>query len=161
MFWVLFLGGYSRCRHCERKWNCLAGCGGFDDRNYQNFLKDSWLVKVLGERESVYHTAWYQLHHSSIKKGVKRFRVATWFGVCSYRKLKVTVEYRKSVCPICRHDLAEHVYFGNNRDVLAVFRSDRGSCRKRDFYADYEEDGRAVWFVKVKREWGSGSYEEE
>jgi len=144
------LGGYGRCRNCERKWNCLAGCGGFDDRNYQNFLKDGWHLKILGERESVYHTAWYQLHHSSIKKGVRRFRVVSWFGVASYRKLKVTVEYRKSICPICLHDLVEHLYFGNNPDVLAVFRSDRGSCGKRNGCADLVEDGRVVWFEKVK-----------
>lgn len=149
--WVTVLGGYSRCRHCERKWNCLAGCGGFDDRNYQHFLKDGYVVKVLGERKTVFGTAWYQLNHSSVKKNVRRFHVATWFGVCSYRKLKVTVEKRKDVCPLCKHELVRLRYFGN-----ACLRA----IQSRDFWADYEEDGRVVWFEKVKRKWGSGSYEE-
>ena len=30
-------GGYARCRNCSRKWNCLKGCGGFDDRAWQAF----------------------------------------------------------------------------------------------------------------------------
>ena len=118
------------------------------------YEKDGCIVKVKGKRKSVYHTAWYQLNHSSIKKGVKRFHVATWFGVCSYRKLKVTVEYRKSVCPICRHELVEHRYFGNNPDVLGVIRSGRRSCDKRRGYADLMEDGQIVWVEKVKRGWG-------
>jgi hypothetical protein len=36
--------------------------------------------------------------------------------VASYRKLKVTVEYRKSVCPLCKHYLDDVLYFGN-RDL--------------------------------------------
>jgi len=148
------LGGYSRCRHCERKWNCLAGCGGFDDRSYHNFLKDGYYVKVLDKRKTVFGTAWYQLNHASIKKNVKRFHVATWFGVCSYRKLKVTVEKRKALCPICQHDLEKLRYFGDRRFVL-----DRSSPDyERDSYEDYEEDGRVVWVERVER--GSGSSKE-
>lgn len=35
-------GGYGRCRQCARKWNCLWGCGGFDDRAYQMF----WMMAI-------------------------------------------------------------------------------------------------------------------
>ncbi len=60
-------GGYSQCRGCERKWNCLKGCGGFDDKSYQKFLKDGYHVKVvLDERETVFGTAWYQVNHATI-----------------------------------------------------------------------------------------------
>lgn len=154
-------GGYSKCRNCSRKWNCLKGCGGFDDRNYHDgLLKDGYLIKVLGKRKSVYHTAWYQLHHSSIDVSKKRFHVATWFGVVSYRKMKFTAERRKALCPICKHELIEHWYQGSNPRILAILRSDRSSCKTRWGYADLIEDGRAVWVERVKKSWGSGSYEE-
>jgi hypothetical protein len=35
---------------------------------------------------------------------------------------------------------------------------DNSSNYKRDSFEDYEEDGRVVWFERVKREFGSGSY---
>ena len=139
------LGGYSRCRNCKRKWNCLAGCGGFDDRSYQNFLKDGYYVKVLGKRKTVGGTAWYQLNHSSIDVTKKRFHVATWFGVCSYRKLKITAEYKKAICPICRHDLVRLDYFGTKN---FVFNKDSLEFRRESF-EDCDEDGRRVW---VERE---------
>lgn len=109
---------------------------------------------MLAKRKTVFGTAWYQLHHSSVKKDVKHFHVATWFGVCSYRKLKVTVEYRKEVCPICQHDLFDLGYFGGERFVLDGSSSDY----ERDSYENYEEDGRAVWVERIKRKYGSGSY---
>ena len=142
------LGGYSRCRNCKRKWNCLVGCGGFDDRSYQNFLKDGYYVKVLGKRKTVFGTAWYQLNHASVKKNVKRFHVATWFGVCSYRKLKVTAEKRKDLCPICRHDLINIRYFGS-KSIACV--------PERDSFEDYVEDGRIVWVERVGKKYGSDS----
>ena len=159
------LGGY-KCRNCakvRKTGKCgieNRNCDGFVNRNYRMYEKDGCIVKVMGKRKSVYHTAWYQLNHSSVKKNVKRFHVATWFGVVSYRKLKVTVEYRKSVCPICRHELAEHIYYGNNPDILAVLRSDRSSCEIRRGYADLVEDGRIAWVQRVRKYWGSGSYDE-
>jgi len=147
------LGGYSRCRHCKRKWNCLAGCGNFDDNAYQKFLKDGWYVKVLGKRKTVFGTAWYQLHHATIDVTKKRFHVSTWFGVCSYRKLKVTVEKRKALCPICMHDLVAVVYHG----VKAFITDKNAPDYERDCFEDYEEKGRAVWVLREPREHGSGS----
>jgi len=140
------LGGYSRCRHCPTKWNCKKGCGEFDDRKYQLFLKDGWIVKVLGERVTVGGTAWYQLNHSSIDITKKRFHVATWFGVCSYRKLKVTVEKRKALCPICQHELEDICYLGFNPDVL--------NTSSTKFFANLIENECVVWIVKSKRGYG-------
>ena len=65
----------------------------------------------------MYGTAWYQLNHSTIGINVKRPHACTWFGVCSYRKLKVKVEKRKSLCPICGEKLAKLRYFGDRRIV--------------------------------------------
>ena len=149
------LGGYSRCRNCKRKWNCLKGCGGFDDRSYQNFLKDGYYVKVLGKRKTVFGTAWYQLNHSSIDVTKKRFHVSTWFGVCSYRKLKVTVEKRKELCPICQHDLIGIDYHG-----IRSFVKDRCSAEyKQDSFEDYEENGHPAWSERVQKRYGSDSYD--
>src|SRR3972149_9721288 len=122
------------------------GCGGFGDRAYQNFLKDGWIVKVLGERITVFGTAWYQLNHASVKVGVVRFQVATWFGVCSYRKMKVTPEKRKEFCPICQHDLIEICYHG-----LKSFETDlKSRAYVRDSFEDYEEGGYPAWSEKVE-----------
>jgi len=151
----LILGGYGRCRGCRKV--CFESCGGFKSMVKRFYAKDGFVVRVLGKRKSVYHTAWYQLNHASVKVGVVRFHVATWFGVCSYRKLKVTVEYKKAVCPICQHDLVEHSYHGNKPDILALSSSDRGSCVLRRGFADLVEGGRVVWVESVKR--GSGNYE--
>lgn len=105
---------------------------------------------MKGKRKTVFGTAWYQLNHASLKVGVRRFHVATWFGVCSYRKLKVTKEHVEEMCPICQHELTEIFYFGTKRLSLS---------ERRDSFEDYEEDGRAV-FVERVHQWGSGSYEE-
>lgn len=152
-------GGFGRCRSCDKegRFRC-HGCDGFKGKQVKGYRKDRYIVKVLSERRSVYHSAWYQLHHSSIDVSKKRFHVVTWSGVVSYRKLKFTAERRKALCPICKHELVEHWYNGNNPHVLAVFSSDRSSCKVRRGFADYLENGQVAWVERVKKHWGSGSY---
>jgi len=58
-----------------------------------------------------------------------------WFGCCSYRKLKVTVEIKRKVCPICQHDLEKLRYIGNSPDILGVFGSSRLSRGRLDILA--------------------------
>jgi len=145
-------GGFDRCRDCVHERGDCRSCDGFKGREVRGYARDGYLVKVLAERKTVFGTAWYQLNHSTIRTNVKRPHACTWFGVCSYRKLKVTVEYKKSVCPICQHELVEHLYCGRKPDVLAVFSSDRSSCGKREFFGDVEEDGRRVWVERVRSE---------
>ena len=136
------LGGYARCRGCMK--DCV-GCSGFEARTRKAFESDGYIVKVFDVRKTVFGTAWYQLNHSSIKKDVKRFHVATWFGVCSYRKLKVTVEKRREFCPICEHDLNAIRYNGNR----FVF-DENLSSGKRDFFADAVDDcGFPMWVLDV------------
>jgi len=143
------LGGYSRCRHCKGA-DCYA-CDGFDGKAYKLYRENGYIVKVFDERITIFGTAWYQLNHSSYKAGVKRFHIATWFGVCSYRKLKVKREYRKEICPICQHDLVRIRYFGSKRLSLSG---------ERDSFEDYEEDGCIVFVERVKHRYGSGSFED-
>jgi hypothetical protein len=139
------IGGYARCRNCRIQ-HCST-CDGFEGRTRKMFLKDGFIVKVLGERRTVGGTAWYQLNHSSIKKDVRRFHVATWFGNCSYRKLKVTAEMRKKLCPICEHELVKLSYYGGKYIDNDRSKPDYVSA----FCPDLEEDGRPAWVVAMGR----------
>jgi hypothetical protein len=104
-------GGYS-CRKCERKWNCRAGCGGFDDRSWQGFQKDGYLVKVLDERKTIIGTAWYQLNHATLRVGVKRFHVINWFGLCGNSKMKVSAVKPEVPCPACNSAMERVAHVG-------------------------------------------------
>ena len=125
-------GGYGQCRGCSNVWRdfrgechvietsrCLA-CDGFEGRTRRMYDKEGgrsgsgYIVKVMGARKSIHGTAWYQLNHSSIVSGSERSHVATWFGTCSYRKLKLEKSDRidRGVCPICQHDLVRVRYHG-------------------------------------------------
>lgn len=148
------MGGYARCRHCKGG-DCYA-CDGFEGKTYRLYRENGYIVRVFGKRKTVFGTAWYQLNHASYKVGVKRFHVATWFGVCSYRKLKLTVEKRKRLCPICLQELIRICYSGR-----MFFVKDRNSPDfRRWFWADFEEDGVPVWFKYVKPKFNSGSYDD-
>jgi hypothetical protein len=163
-------GGYARCRECNRKSNCLKGCGGFDDTSYQNFLKDGYYVKVLGKRKTVLGTAWYELTHASIDVTKKRFHVSTWFGVMGYRNFKVKVEKHKDACPICQYEVGKQRYNGMKHFCLDKDSPDYKSSSLEDYY----EDGVPVWesvltrqesyaisqssdgSMRSKRRWGDG-----
>ncbi len=132
------------CRNCARKWNCLKGCGKFDDRNYQSFLDDGWFFKVMGARKTIVGTACYQLNHSSLNPFKARSRVATYFGNCGYNNLRVKVVKPKSLCPLCGSECG-FVEPAFSRDIV----TDRDSP---DFVRVSKEphfiDGRPAWRVK-------------
>jgi len=142
-------GGYSRCRNCVRKSNCLFGCGGWDDRRWQYYLKTGIYVKIMPKREKSYYddkpnvgsTAWYFLNHSSVRRGAKRAVVVNWMGVSGYRKMKVVVEKRKQICPICGYELKRSLYSGHKHHVTSRYAFDY----ERDTLEDYTEDGVVVW----------------
>lgn len=157
----VILGGY-KCRGCNKR--CFKGCGKFNDLEYRAFEKYGCIVKVAedahgvkGERKTLGGTAWYQLNHATIRTDVKRPHCCTWFGVASYRKLKVTAEKKRVLCPLCQHDCKKLLYFGSK-----VFVLDRDSPYfEREALDDLEEDGRVVWAEDVRPDFsGSGSYEE-
>lgn len=143
--------------HARRNEVTCGGCSGFEGRTRREHKKDGFVVKVAedeygiaGKRKTVGSTAWYQLNHATTRHGVVRFHVATWFGVCSYRKLKVTAKVKKAVCPLCPHDLEKLRYLGGKAGILVCYGFDRNSCDRSDFYADLFEDGREVWVVEVR-----------
>jgi len=149
------LGGY-KCRGCPK---CVKGCGGFVDRNYRLNEIDGCYVKVKGERKTVFGTAWYQLHHSSIDTSRKRFHVVIWFGVCSYRRMKLSAELKaeydekhRKKCPICGSALVRHEYCGRDSRVIALFRMRRGARESVKGFFDEASD----WSEVAER--GSDSY---
>jgi len=108
-------GGYDRCRRCTGG-DCYA-CDGVEGRCYRAYRDNGWIVRVLPKRKTVYGTAWYQLHHSTIRLGVKRFHVVTWFGRCAYNNfktegLKAEAEVK---CPICSGEMVKCFYVGERR----------------------------------------------
>jgi len=113
-------GGYSRCRECERKWNCLKGCGNFDDRAWKGFNNDGYFVKVFKARKTVFGTAFYQLNHATVKAGVRRFHSVTWFGVCGNRKFSSEVSKAEVKCPACGGEMVRSMYMGSRHFVKDV-----------------------------------------
>jgi hypothetical protein len=146
-----FVGGegYGKCRRCKGG-DCYA-CKGFEGVTRLENKKDGWIVKVLEKRKTVGGTAWYQLNHSSIKRSIKKSHAATWFGVCSYRKLKL-INGRdvaiKHECPICACDLVRVRYLG-------VF-SELTVSRRGEILSIFDDDGKPLWEVVAERKYNSG-----
>jgi hypothetical protein len=115
------LGGYGRCRQCKDKkcrgYGNFNLCDGYDARTRRENEKDGFVCKVLGARKTIFGTLWYQANHAGYDSSKKHSRITTWFGVCSYRKLKVTVERRRSICPICLEDLVKLRWCGDGFHV--------------------------------------------
>jgi hypothetical protein len=147
------LGGYG-CRGCKK---VCGDCNGFEGVVRRMRLVDGYVVKiavdretgVAGERESIGGTAWYQLHHAAYKKGVDRFHVSTYFGICSYNKQKVVVPVFKRVCPLCGSELVQHFYVGKRRfSDLCSRKPSSGACRHGSVEGVFE-DGVRVWVEAV------------
>jgi hypothetical protein len=141
------IGGYSECRHCEHRLhrNCPFSCKGFDARCYKEYLKSGWIIKVardrfgnVGERKSIWATARYELSHATYEKSSKRVHIVSWFGVCSYRRLKWTPEIKKHVCKLCGYELKKSSYVGVGRFDLMP------ESGWSDFLGS---DGKAQWVI--------------
>lgn len=80
---------------------------------------------------------------SVVKSRVRGF---VWFGSLSYRRLHITYESRKLLCPLCKHELEPARYFGSE-----VFQHD---TMKRDyktnFWMPFKENGEIVWFFSAE-----------
>jgi hypothetical protein len=154
-------GGYAQCRHCSKsKLECLT-CKGFEGRTRREYYKEGgvdgaggsgsgWIVSVKGARKTIHGTAWYQLNHSTLVRGAKRSCVTTWWGVCSYVKLRLKKENRVSrdLCPICQHELEEVVYVGSG-DPIGLCSFD--SYFVREWEEPYlDERGLPNWIPKPK-----------
>jgi len=140
-------GGYAKCRECPRKWNCLKGCGGFDDRAWQAFQNDGYFVKVFSEREksrydseknNIFGTAFYSLNHATIRIGIKRFHAVTYFGGCGNRKYATPKVESEDVCVLCSEEMVRSVYVGKRRIVKDVGHPDYVAV---ELFNEFGEDG--------------------
>jgi hypothetical protein len=96
-------GGFDRCRDCVHARQDCGECDGFKGREVRGYARDRYLVKVFEKRQTVGGTAFYQLHHATIKLGLKRSNIVCWFGVLgnSVFKRKGAKVKPKALCPVC------------------------------------------------------------
>jgi hypothetical protein len=154
---LAFLSGGYPCRNCPTKHyygtNLICDkveCSGFARRTRDLNVKDGWIVKVFGERESVRATAWYQLEHCTVLVGKPRFQPYRWFGSCGCRKMaRVKVEKPKFKCPLCGSEMVRVHYCGKKRFVLEPWRE---GYRKLH-YEFVEEDGVPVFEIAEPIVW--------
>jgi hypothetical protein len=132
--------GFDRCRDCVHARGDCSFCDGFKGREVRGFAKDGYIVKVHDERESVFGTAHYQLNHATIRLGIKRFHVVSWFGKLSSRSgLKVVKEKVVPACPVCGGEMSRSVYVGRFRIVKDVGSPDYVSWFVDDEFNEYGE----------------------
>ena len=122
------LGGFDRCRRCVHVREDCASCSGFKGKEVRGFRKDGIIVKCLAERETsyvdgkpnIFGSAFYSLNHATVRVGVKRFHVVTWFGVCGNRKYATPKVESKVTCPACGDEMVRSHYVGSRPFVKDV-----------------------------------------
>lgn len=131
-------GGYDRCRECVhhpykthgQDSTCKA-CDGFENRERQLNKHDNYIVSVKGKRLSLFGTAWYQLHHATVRvSAFKRFFSVTYFGVLGNRKFKSAVVRSEDKCPVCGEEMERCVC------VTKRIPSDLGDGHYQEMYVD-------------------------
>jgi len=137
---LAFIGGegYGKCRRCKGA-DCYA-CLGFEGLTRREHEKDKWIVKVMEKRKTIGGTAWYELNHCCIRRGSRKSHAVSYFGVVSYRKLKLaTVKGIEHKCPICGNALVRIRYLG-------VF-SELSVSRRGEMVSMFGEDGEPLWEI--------------
>jgi len=128
-------GSFDVCRSCVHDLTDCRDCSGFKGREIREYEKDGYLVKVLGERKTVFGTSWYQLNHATVRVSLKRFHVVTWFGICGNRKFKSAKLESEDVCPACNEEMTRCFCSGKRRIV-----KDIGDARYQAWFVDDEFD---------------------
>lgn len=128
-------GGFDVCRGCVHDVKDCRGCSEFKGREVREYEKDRYLVKVLGERKTVFGTGWYQLNHATVRVGLRRFHTVTWFGICGNRKFKSAKLASEDVCPACSEDMVRCAYRGRRRIARNV-----GDANYKAWFVDNEFD---------------------
>ena len=78
------------------------------------------------------------MNHATIKLGIKRFHVVTWFGVCGNCKYKSQKAMSENVCLACGDDLVRSAYVGKRHIVKDVGHAGYVSVFPFD---EFDEDG--------------------
>jgi len=129
-------GGFDCCRSCRHERLDCHSCDGLKGREARGFKRDGYLVKVLDKRKTVFGTAWYQLNHATVRVGLRRFHVVTWFGVCGNRKFESVKLNAEVLCPVCSEEMVRMAHVGKRRFV-----TDIGDVGYVPVFADDEFDG--------------------
>jgi hypothetical protein len=95
-------GGFGRCRECAHGRDDCKVCDGFKGRQVRGYEKDGWIVKVEPPRKTVFGTAFYILHHVSVKVGLFRFHAVRWVGLLGNRVFKGVKGKCNAGCPVCK-----------------------------------------------------------
>ena len=136
--------GFDRCRACVHVREDCASCDGVKGKEVRGYAKDGILVKVLAERETsyvdgkpnIFGTAFYQLNHSTVRVGIKRFHAVTWFGICGNRKYASPKVEVKVTCPACGDVMKRSVYVGSRPFVKDVGSPDYEAISLRRKFGD-------------------------
>ena len=131
-------GGFDRCRDCVHVREDCYSCDGFKGRESRGFKNDGYLVKVLGERKTIIGSAHYQLHHATVRVGLRRFHCVTWFGCCGNRKFKSEKSMVEIKCPVCGEEMIKRIYIGKRHLIKDIGDVDYQSCF---VIAEFDEDG--------------------
>ncbi len=160
-----FLGflknAYGHCRNCKfyNEWGsksfrgrtgysnhggsaCLS-CNGFEGLTRRLNKTDDCIVKIFGERKSIFKTAVYQLSHAGLKVNAVRPHIVTWYGNVAPTKMKMVYEVEKAVCPVCKIVLVNALYFGSREDVLNTDDTKLGF--KQNLWSPMNEGNGDVW----------------
>jgi hypothetical protein len=86
----------------------------------RGFGKDGYIVKGYGKRKKVFGTAYYQLNHATIRVGLRRFHVVTWFGSMGYRMFEGEKLMSEDVCRVCNGEMVRCFHAGKRRTVKHV-----------------------------------------
>jgi hypothetical protein len=136
------LGGFDGCRGCVHERDDCCSCSGFKGREVRGYKKDRYLVKVFGERKTVFGTVWYQLNHATVRVGFGRFHVVTYFGVCGNRKFGSPKVRSMDVCPACGDEMVRCAYMGRRFIARNI-----GDADYKAWFVDdeFDEDGEPLY----------------
>lgn len=113
----------------------------------KNYRKTRWVIKNLGVRKSVLSTAFYQLTHAGIHKGIK---TVTWFGMMAQGRGFVDTDgckepdYELPTCPICKQEMKNYVYVGDG--LIPLEKEPEGT-----YIIDWVAGLREVFELKAER----------
>ena len=145
---VHFLGGmailHPRRKNAEGSWYFsphfhVLGYGWLTDVR-KNYIASGYVVKNIGIRKTVEGTIWYQLSHAGVPEGR---HVVTWFGVCSYNKLRLAKEEKETrVCPVCGNPLRQVLWIGHDEKDLPdvdgfVFWDDPHNWQEKNIFREF------------------------
>lgn len=124
----------------------VIGVGFTSERKIDHMHQETgWVVKNLGERQSIKSTAHYQLSHAYIPEG--RAHAIRWFGVMSYNKLKVApLPPQEHKCPGCGADFQKLVFVSTEAEHIVKSKiQSEGVYRLDHGYFAYREEETPPW----------------